>query len=175
MSDCRNAAAGASLLTPEVLSFIGVSSPLVEAPEPVERGAVRRYAQAIMDQDPRFGGADAVAPALFPTHMFRRAFGDPDPLAAAGADPDHDGAVGSSMRGLPDLPIRSGTRLNGGSEVELFRYARLGERVRMQSRYLDIRERPSSKGPMVIVTVETRYLGEEDDTLLAVRSTALYR
>ena len=165
-----------SLLTADVLAFLGMESPVVEAPDPVEGGSVRRYAQAIMDPDPIFGKeGGAVAPALYPTHMFARPFGSPDPLARVEEYPNYDGAVGSSIRGLPDLPIASGTRLNGGSEIELFRYARHGEKVRMQSRYADIQERQSSKGPMIIVVIETRYFVDKDDVLLIVRSTALYR
>ncbi|GAA4341972.1 hypothetical protein GCM10023144_43330 [Pigmentiphaga soli] len=169
-------------LTQELLDFVGMESPAIEAPEPVEAGAVRRYAQAIMDEDPIFApGSDTapfgapVAPPLFPTHMFRRPFGTPDPLTEHAGDPDFDAAVGSSIRGLPELPIRGKTRLNGGSEVEFFRYARHGERVRMKSRYADMTQRESGKGPMVLVVVETDYLAPSDELLMRVRSTAIYR
>jgi acyl dehydratase len=169
-------------LNQELLNFVGMESPVVDAPEPVETGAVRRYAQAIMDEDPifAFGSSQApfdapVAPPLFPTHMFRRTFGAPDPLTEHAADPDFDAAVGSSIRGLPELPINGKTRLNGGSEVEFFRYARHGERVRMKSRYADMTQRESSKGPMVLVVVETDYYTVSDELLMRVRSTAIYR
>jgi hypothetical protein len=166
------------LLTEDVLRFVGVESLVVTAPEPVERGAVRRYAQAIMDEDAMFapGGPEAaVAPMLFSSHMFRRPFGSEDPLVANAHDPDFDGAVGSAIRGLPELPLRGLTRLNGGSEIECYRYARHGETIRMQSRYVDIKERDSSKGPMILAVVETRYLGDDDATVLVVRNTAIYR
>ena len=39
-----------TLLTDEVRRFIGVESEEEETCEPVEQGAVRRYAQAIMDE-----------------------------------------------------------------------------------------------------------------------------
>lgn len=169
-------------LTPEILEFQGVESPTIEAPECVEAGAVRRYAQAIMDEDPIFApGSDAapynapVAPPLFPTHMFRRPLGTPDPLVEHAGDPDFDAAVGSSIRGLPELPFSGKTRLNGGSEVELFRYARHGERILMKSRYAEMTERESSKGPMVLVVVETDYFTPKSEILMRVRSTAIYR
>ncbi len=169
-------------LNASLLAFIGMESPTVDAPEPVEAGAVRRYAQAILDEDPIFAAGSTaapyggpVAPPFFPTHMFRRPLGTPDPLTEHAGDPNFDAAAGSTIRGLPELAISDKTRLNGGSEIELFRYARHGERVRMKSRYADITQRESSKGPMVLVTIETDYFTSADELLMRVRSTAIYR
>jgi MaoC dehydratase-like protein len=168
-----------SLLTPEVLAFKGRTSARLEAPEPVEAGAVRRYAQAIMDEDPIYAegrnGGPPLAPALFPTHMFRSPLGDPDIVSERAADPDFDGAVGSSIRGLPDLPLPPLVRLNGGMEIDLFRRARHGERVCMTSRYADIVEKQGSKGPMLLVTIETDYVTAEGQALLRVRNTSIFR
>jgi hypothetical protein len=172
------------ILTDDMRSFIGVESDILSAPEPVEFGAVRRYAQAIMDEDPIFADEDAakgqglpgkVAPPLFPVQSFRRAFGSPDPLTERAADPDFDGSVGSSMRGLPALPTAGLVRLNGGSEIELLRYARHGERISIQARYASITEKESSKGPMIIVVIETSYFTTPDDVIMRVRSTSLLR
>ncbi len=76
-----------SILPEEAKKYIGMRSETKIACDRVERGAVRRYAQAIMDDNPifdrpcadneRYGGP--VAPPLYPTHSFRRAFGSPDP------------------------------------------------------------------------------------------------
>lgn len=171
-----------AILNQKILDFLGLESPVVQAPEVIEAGAVRRYAQAIMDEDEIFAAratttpyGGPVAPPFFPTHMFRRALGTPDPLVSHAGDPDFDGAVGSSIRGLPDLPIDGKTRLNGGSEVEFFAYARHGESVRMKSRYADITQRESSKGPMIFVVTETDYFTESETLLMRVRSTAIYR
>src|ERR1035437_9239821 len=124
-------------------------------------GAAHRHAQAVMDEDPifwedcpnnaRFGGP--VAPPLYPTHMFRRPFGAPDPLQARAHDPDFDGLDSGVSGGLPDLePIKHLALLNGGSEIDFFRYARHGEAVKLRSRYADIVEKETSKGPMLFVT-----------------------
>jgi hypothetical protein len=66
-------------------------------------------------------------------------------------------------------------RLNGGVEVEFFRYARHGERVVMKSRYAEIVEREGSKGPMVLAKVDTDYLTGDGALLLRVRNTGIYR
>jgi hypothetical protein len=172
------------ILTDKMRSFIGIESDVLSAPEPVELGAVRRYAQAIMDEDPIFANDDAakaaglsgaVAPPLFPVQSFRRAFGAPDPLVEHATDPDFDGSVGSSMRGLPELPTVGLVRLNGGSEIELLRYALHGERIFIRARYASITERETSKGPMIIVVIETSYFTAPDDVIMRVRSTSLLR
>lgn len=173
-----------TLLTDEVRSYIGATTEEEIACESVERGAVRRYAQAIMDDDDiyhsesvaggtRYGGP--VAPPLFPTHMFRRPFGTPDPIQANADDPDFDGIVGSTSQGLPELPLDGLALLNGGSDIEFYRYARHGETVKCRSRYHDIREKETRAGPMIFVVIETDYRTGDDELLLRVRKTLIRR
>ncbi len=170
------------LLTDEVRAFIGRESEVVTAVDAVEPGAVRRYAQAIMaDSDPDYapdaaGGkaGGPVAPPLYPAFMFRRPLGTPDVLTERAEDPDFDGLVSAASDGLPELPLPGRALLNGGSEIELFRYARHGERVSQRSRYADITERASKSGPMLLVIIETEYtVGAE--VLLRVRKTIIRR
>lgn len=174
-----------ALLTAEIQKLIGAGSEMETACERVERGAVRRYAQAYIDADPvfysdehtrnsRYGGP--VAPPLFPMNMFRLPFGTPDPFAAHADDPDFDGIVGSTAQGLPPLPLPPGTGLlNAGTEVELFRYARHGETVTARSSYHSITEKQNSKGPMLLVVIETEYRNEAGDLLLRVKKTQIRR
>jgi len=167
------------VLTDAVRSYIGVTSERVVACDRVEAGAIRRYVQAIMDDDPLFHtqpeGA-AIAPALFPVSMFRRSPGTEDPLSARAADPTFDGLVVAAGERLPEIvELRDLALLNGGAEFEFFRYAREGETVSQLSRYADITERETSKGPMVFVTIETDYFGAGDDLLLRARKTTIRR
>lgn len=169
-----------SLLNDEIFGFVGVESAEVEAPHPVEGSEVRRYAQATMDDDPRYiqgdgAGGAPLAPLLFPTHMFRTAFGAPDVLSERADDPDFDGGVASSSRGLPELPVRNLVRLNGGVKVAFFDHARHGEWVRMRSRYSSITERQGSKGPMILVLIDTDYYTADGRALLRVQNTGIYR
>ena len=84
-----------ALLNAEALAYIGRSSEFELACDAVEAGAVRRYAQAIMDDDPAYAppeaGGGGLAPLLYPTHLFRRAWGTPDPIQDHASDPDFDG------------------------------------------------------------------------------------
>ena len=172
-----------SLLTDEVRAFIGRIGTTEVACDTVEQGAVRRYAQACMDtsarylpssEDPRFDGP--VAPPLYPMNMFRRAPDTPDPFEERASDPHFDGIVGSTAQGLPSLPLPPGTGLlNAGTEIEIFRYARIGDTVTAVSRYADIREKTTSKGAMLMVVIETEYRSGHGDLLLRVRKTQIRR
>jgi len=172
----------ATMLTDEIRGFIGLQSEVLAACDPIEAGAVRRYSQAIMDDDPnyapgaaseRYGGP--VAPPLYPAFMFRRPLGTPDVLTERAEDPHFDGLVASAGDGLPELPLHGRALLNGGSEIEFFRYARHGETIVQQSRYADIYERESKNGHMLFVVTETEYRSGEGDLIMRVRKTAIRR
>lgn len=173
-----------ALLPESAKQYIGMESTLEVACDEVERGAVRRYAQAIMDEDPmysapcqaneRLGGP--VAPPLYPTHMFRRPFGAPDPVQLYAADPDFDGIGPPVAQGLPEIePLRGFSLLNGGSEIEFFRYARHGEQVTLKSKYADIHEKETSKGSMIFVVIESEYRSGDGDLLIRTRRTQIRR
>ena len=108
-----------ALLNAEALAYIGRSSEFELACDAVEAGAVRRYAQAIMDDDPAYAppeaGGGGLAPLLYPTHLFRRAWGTPDPIQDHASDPDFDGVAdgigATASQGLPDIPQLQGLRL----------------------------------------------------------------
>jgi N-terminal half of MaoC dehydratase len=166
-------------LTEEILAFVGVESEAVHACDPIEVGALRRFAQAIMDSDPTYCGAgrgDLVAPPLYPLHALRRAPGAPDPLDEAIADPDFDGAgQGLSARlGLPALPLPFKRMLNGGNDVEIYDLARLGDVIVARSRYREILQKHGRSGPMIVVIVETEY-SAGGRLLLRSRQTQIWR
>ena len=172
------------LLTDEVKKFMGMETEVQLACDPVERGAVRRYAQAIMDLDPAYMHDDyaaksryrtPVAPPLFPTAMLRAEFDSPDLVTERADDPNFDGLVGSSTMGLPPLPLVNSPLLNAGSEVELFRLANHGEWVRMKSRYRDIYERETSKGVMLFVVIETDFIDQAGQLICRFRKTQIRR
>ena len=173
-----------SIIPQAAKAFIGFATEHQLAPEAVEPGAARRYAQAIMDEDPaywqhgeasaRFGGP--VAPPLFPTNMFRRPFGTPDPFAERAEDPDFDGAGASGMQGLPEITAFRGFNvLNGGSEIEFFRYARWGDQVTVRSSYEDMVEKQTSKGPIILIQILSEFVTAEGELLLRVRRTSIRR
>jgi hypothetical protein len=171
-----------TLLTQEIKAFIGVESDTEVACDTVELGAVRRYAQAIMDGDVHYQSEEAtresrygrpVAPPLFPIYTFRRPFGTPDPFQERGQDPDFDGIVGSTAQGLPPLPLEGFSLLNAGTEIELIRYAHHGEAVTAKSSYDDIFEKEGRSGPMLFVVIKTEYRTGDGSLLMRVRKTQI--
>ena len=170
-----------AILTDAVRAFIGTQSAIHEAPECVEPGAVRRFAQAIMDEDSIFDhGHDTyggpVAPPLFPQMMFKRSFGSPDLLRKNAHNPDYDGASGGTAQTLPPIPDLQGMGvLNGGLEIEFLRYVRHGEVVRMRSRYDDIEEKQTSKGPIILLQIISEYFTDAGEVLLRIRQTSIRR
>ena len=165
----------------ELKGYIGRTGNRITACDPVEKGAVRRFAQAIMDEDAKYGaegideGGRSLAPPLFPPFAFRRALGTPDPLTARAKDDYFDGLSLTVNTGLPDLPLPDMGLLNGGAEIEFFDYARHGDRITQVSRYSDIWDKQSSKGPMIFVVTETDYLDQNDKLLLRVRQVNIRR
>ncbi|NBX88622.1 MAG: hypothetical protein EBQ86_00795 [Betaproteobacteria bacterium] len=171
------------LLSPEILAYVGVSTVTQFACDPVEQGAVRRYAQAIMDDDPNYGAdaptntpwAGPIAPPLFPNHAQRNALGTPDIVQQRAHDPNFDG-TGGQTNGLPPIePLKNFSVLNGGAQFELYRYARHGEKVQVTQRYAQITEKTTAKGSMILVTVEAEFRTDNNELLLLARRTLIRR
>lgn len=172
------------LLTEDIRKFIGVETAVVLLEDVVEKGAVRRFAQAVMDTDPaymhpayasRTRYAKPVAPPMFPVTMLRTGFGAADPVAEHADDPDYDGLAEWSSMGLPPLPLANRPQLNAGCEFEMRRLACHGDSVRMQSRYLDIHERVTSRGPTLFVITETDFTDAAGELICRFRKTLLRR
>jgi hypothetical protein len=172
-----------SIINDDIRKYIGMETQPLVCCDPVERGAVRRFSQAIMDPDPiymdedysartRYGGP--VAPPLFAAAMLRLEFGGRDLVQERAEDPDFDGAVGSSSLGLPPIPCNL-AMLNGGTDVEIFRLPRHGEWVSVTSRYKDIYERETSKGPMLFVVYESDFKDESGHLIMRFSKTQIRR
>jgi len=171
-----------TLVTDAVRALVGVWSEAEPACDPVEQGAVRRFAQAIMDDDsayaPGAGGGTRhggpIAPPLFPNHMLRRPLGTADVVQQRANDPDFDGVVPAA--GLPPLPgLQHLPVLNGGSEFEFFRHARHGEQVEFRQRYAQVHEKISDKGTLIVVVIEGEIRSRDGGLLLRSRRTLLRR
>ena len=171
-------------VTDEVRKFIGMKSDRVSAADPVSSEAVRRFVQATMDEDPihwdpavarrtRFGRV--FAPMLFPIHAFRRRSGTPDPLSAAADDPNWDGTPRNADRGLPPPPLGLPRHLNGGSEVEFFALAHVGDELTFDVEYVDILEKEGRSGPMAIVLQDATYRNQDGQVLLRLRRNEIHR
>jgi hypothetical protein len=154
-------------ITDEVKAMIGLSGTVTQAPEPLDLSTIRRFAQAIMDDDPLYWDAEyasrsrygrVMAPPLLPLHALRRPGGTPDPLARAALDPEFDGAGEVLPRmGLPPIPIPQHRLLNGGNDVQVSSLAGVGDLIAARSTIEDIYQKNGRGGALIFVRVRTDY------------------
>lgn len=156
------------------------------APAPLERDALRRFVQAIMDADPLYHDAELagqsrfgeiVAPPLYPVHAFRVAAGGKDPLDVLAQNPDADGSEGSDAVyfGLPPIESPFKRLLNGGNEIEFYRCLAVGETCVATAKYADVQVKHGKSGAMLIVAIETTFTTLEGDLLLINKQSLIWR
>lgn len=173
-------------ITAEVQALIGARGSVIEAPDPVDRSMIRRFAQAIMDDDPLYWDDDyaarsrfgrIMAPPLFPLHAARRPGGSADPLELGIHDPDYDGAGDVLARlGLPELPIPQTRLLNGGNQVRVSTLAGIGDVIALQSTFDNIYQKEGRTGVLIFVEVRTDYrVKQTSEALLQSKQTFIWR
>jgi hypothetical protein len=156
------------------------------AHSPLEKDMVRRFVQAVMDDDPlyydddfakatKFGGV--IAPPLYPVHAFRRSPGSPDPLDALKENREADGSSGSggTSVGLPQIKSPYKRLLNGGNEIEFYRCLRVGETAVSTSRYVDVSLKEGKSGKLLVVVIETDVRTQDGEPLLLNRQSLIWR
>jgi len=125
----------------------------------VERGAIRRFAEAIGDPNPLFNDDREARKTRFGAMIapptFCRSMGSPVP------DLELPG-MGKEFRGL-----------DGGSDWEYFHPIRVGDRISVQTRLADLRESEGRLGSMVFITMETTYTNQFGEVCATQRSTAI--
>jgi|TARA_B100002003_G_scaffold251169_1_gene293425 hypothetical protein len=178
-------------LTNEVKALIGATAERVEASMwGIEKEGLRRFTQAIMDPDPRFWDeefakttkfGEVVTPAIYCSYLNRRTPpGADDPITRAFAEnPESDG-IGGLHRDdpgrLPSIPTDLKRVLNGGNEIEVYKYPTIGDKIFSQSKITDIRERVTRDGSHMLITItEHRYTNQDDELLCILRAVGLLR
>ncbi len=124
----------------------------------VERGAIRRFAEAIGDPNPVFNSDREARHTRFGGMIAPPTFG----RSLAAAIPDVKLDMGESFRGL-----------DGGSDWEYFEPIRPGDRITVQTKVADLRESAGRLGPMVFITTETSYTNQFGQVCALQRSTAI--
>ncbi|MBO54880.1 MAG: hypothetical protein CL886_04380 [Dehalococcoidia bacterium] len=177
-----------SALTPEVKAMIGVSGEIVESWGVVDLEYSRRFTQAVMDPDPMYWDeeyakqskyGELTTPPIMVSYMSSRVPpGEPDVVTQAFEDnPMSDGIGDVHKHGeLPPVPTNLVRVLNAGNELELYRYPSIGDKIKFQNRYSDIRERVGRDGkPFLIITRETTYWNQGDEVLCITRASTIRR
>jgi acyl dehydratase len=142
-------------VTEEVRKQIGLQSEahVVE----VERGAIRRFVEAIGDPNPVFHDEAAARKTRFGGII---------------APPTFCRSLGAA---IPEIKINMPQfrGLDGGSEWEYLEPIRPGDRIRVVTKIADIRESAGRLGAMVFITVETSYTNQHDQLCAVQRSTVI--
>lgn len=177
------------LMTPEVEALIGQATDVAQMYDVVDRESIRRFVTTIPDQDPRhwdeelamprYGGV-TTPPVMVSYIAGRSAPWDEDQLNESMLDDWFRDGGGGRKRGSGTglTPVRSlvntKTHLHTGDEVELYRYPRIGDRIFSQTKYASIQEKKTRGGrPMLMVTTETRYWNQDDETIMIFRTTGV--
>ncbi|QIA27649.1 MaoC family dehydratase [Thermaerobacter sp. PB12/4term] len=126
-------------------SLIGKESP--EEVFEVERGAIRKFAEAIGDPHPAFRSGE-IAPPTFPT-TFRM--------------------------GIPGVNLELSRVLHGEQEYSYRRPIRAGDRLRCKSRVADVYEREGRLGKMTFLVTEIEGRDEAGELVFTGRSTVIVR
>ena len=124
----------------------------------VERGAIRRYAEAVGDDDPLYhdleyarglGHSDIVAPPGF----FGWTVGSVPPLEA--------------VMGLMTAVVSAGYYriLDAGMSFDLFLPVRAGDVLVASPRVADVEEKQGKSGTMIMCSFETTYMNQNGDVV----------
>jgi acyl dehydratase len=142
------------LLTEEMMKAVGFKSRAVT--HEIERGAIRKFAQAIEDPNPLFNDELKARQTRFGGML---------------APPTFGRSLGGIFLKLPfQLPKRG---LDGGSEWEFFHPIRPGDRITVQTKLADLRESEGKMGPMIFHTYEISYTNQLDQVCVLQRFTLI--
>lgn len=153
-------------ITDEVRAMIGATS------EPdileVERGAIRRYADAIEDPNPLFRDVE---------HARNSRYGEIIcPPGFFGWPVKRSGRMGLTAKVREALTKAGYSRLlDGGVEYECFLPIRAGDTLTAYSRIADITEREGKTGKMTFTITETTYVNQNGDLVVKARGTMICR
>ena len=189
----ESASKGQSVLTDEVKAIIGKTAERVEVSlsGPIEREGLRRFTQAIMDPDPLYWDdayakttkyGKIITPPIYCSYLGSRAQpGAEDSITRAfKEDPESDGIGGVREGGvsgsLPPVPTPLKRILNGGNEIELRQYPKLGDRIFSQAKYHSIKENVGKDGThFLVVTTENVYTNQDGEVLCILRYSLIRR
>jgi len=139
-------------------SVLGVESAPIHYD--VEKGAIRKFVEAIGDPDPIYRDEKAAQAAGFKTIVAPPTF-----LCTFRAQE------------LPDLKIVFGgrVRLNGGNEYEYYKPVYAGDTITITAKYANVTERTGRTGNMVFVFTDLTFTNQHGEVVAKGRNTGIMR
>lgn len=146
-------------VTPELKGMIG--KVLGTSVGEVEKGAIKKFAQAIDDSNPLWQDEGRARESRYHGMIA-------PPTFVASLDP------GSSAKSILDnFPLQR--RLNAGNEIEYFHPIRPGDTMTMTTTLADVYERAGKDGKMVFFIVEVTYRNQRGEVAARARNTTIAR
>ena len=138
-------------------SVLGVESAPIRYD--VEKGAIRKFVEAIDDDDPIYRDEKAAQAAGFKTIVAPPTF-----LCTFRAQE------------LPDLKMTFGrVRLNGGNAYEYHKPVYAGDTIIVTAKYAEVTERTGRTGSMVFVFTDLTFTNQHGEVVATGRSTGIMR
>ena len=126
----------------------------------VEKGAIRRFAEALGDPNPLALDEAAARAAGF---------------AGLVAPPTFAFTLGWSERFRHSLDLGTRSVLHGEQSFEYARPIVAGDRLTVRSKVADVQERAGASGPMDVLVIEDEGRGEKGELVFKARSTFILR
>lgn len=143
------------MLTDEMKSRIGrITEPIVVE---VEKGAIRRFAQAVEDRNPLYSDAEYARKTRYQGIVCPPGFfGWPMKEVASEWLPN---LVGRPFQNV----------LNAGNEAEFYRPIRPGDVLVCTTKLSDAYEKKGSSGTLLFVVLESEYKNQDDEVVARMR------
>ena len=135
----------------------------------VERGAIRRYAEAVGNPNPLYSDVEYARKSRYGEVICPPGFFGWPMKASTGAV-EVMAPVFSALFKAGLVRI-----LDGGMSYEFFLPVRAGDTLTWYARFADVREREGKTGKMVFLTTEITYINQHGDLVAKVRQTFIAR
>ena len=127
----------------------------------VEKGHIKRFADAIGDPNPLFRDMEYAKKTRFGTIV-----GPPFFLIDAGLVKFVENILQYN---------KSGANINGGSEIEYFEPMKVGDTITTVAKLVDIKEKSGKSGNLLILTIEVTYTNQNDFLVAVLRNVFIWR
>ena len=125
----------------------------------IEKGMIRRFAQAIDDPNPLWQNEEYANQSRYGGIIARPTF-----IQSIGGE-----QFGQMLDSIPCKGI-----LNGGVEFEFYQPIKLGDIVTSTAKMVNIREREGKMGKMAIITFDITYINQRQEVIAVSHQTLIY-
>ena len=126
----------------------------------VEKGAIRRFAEALGDPNPIYVDEAAARAAGYPALV---------------APPTFPVVLTANERFRHSLDLGTRSVLHGEQQFEYARPVLAGDRITVRSRVADVQERPGASGATDVIVLEDEGRDEKGELVFKTRATLLLR